>query len=88
MGSGYYDLKSKYAYKCIVASFHEARNEVGVPLSCLHCSIMAMAEEQNLESVVRDGNTEDGTVDLKGRPVSRSKTGRWKACSFVLGKHI
>ena len=29
--------------------------------------------------------TEDGTVDLKGRPVLRSKTGTWKACSFILG---
>ena len=28
----------------------------------------------------------DGSVDLKGRPVLRSKTGRWKACSFVVGK--
>ncbi|GMN49034.1 hypothetical protein TIFTF001_018214 [Ficus carica] len=28
--------------------------------------------------------TEDGTVDLKGRPVFRSKTGRWKACSFIV----
>ena len=30
--------------------------------------------------------TQDGTVDLKGRPVLRSKTGRWRACSFMLGK--
>lgn len=28
--------------------------------------------------------TEDGTVDLKGRPVLRSKTGRWKACYFLV----
>ncbi|PON66806.1 Proton-dependent oligopeptide transporter [Trema orientale] len=28
--------------------------------------------------------TQDGTVDLKGRPVLRSKTGRWKACSFIV----
>ncbi|XP_058212282.1 protein NRT1/ PTR FAMILY 5.2-like isoform X1 [Rhododendron vialii] len=28
--------------------------------------------------------TEDGTVDLKGNPVRRSKRGGWKACSFVV----
>lgn len=30
--------------------------------------------------------TQDGTVDLQGRPVLRSKTGRWKACYFLVGK--
>lgn len=30
--------------------------------------------------------TQDGTVDLQGRPVLRSKTGTWKACSFLVGK--
>jgi peptide/histidine transporter 3/4 len=29
--------------------------------------------------------TQDGTVDLKGKPVLRSKTGGWKACSFLVG---
>ncbi|CAD5320957.1 unnamed protein product [Arabidopsis thaliana] len=29
--------------------------------------------------------TQDGTVDLQGRPVLASKTGRWRACSFLLG---
>ncbi|XP_027118855.1 protein NRT1/ PTR FAMILY 5.2 isoform X1 [Coffea arabica] len=28
--------------------------------------------------------TQDGTVDLKGNPVLRSKRGRWKACSFIV----
>uniref|UniRef100_A0A7N0TP23 Uncharacterized protein n=1 Tax=Kalanchoe fedtschenkoi TaxID=63787 RepID=A0A7N0TP23_KALFE len=32
--------------------------------------------------------TQDGTVDLKGRPVLRSKTGRWKACSFIVGYEV
>ncbi|XP_019188522.1 PREDICTED: protein NRT1/ PTR FAMILY 5.2-like [Ipomoea nil] len=32
--------------------------------------------------------TRDGTVDLKGRPVLRSKTGRWKACSFIVGYEV
>eukprot|EP00253_Pinus_taeda_P006966 PITA_06966 len=30
----------------------------------------------------------DGSVDLKGRPVLRSKTGRWKACSFVIAYEV
>ncbi|WCJ24089.1 Major facilitator superfamily protein [Euphorbia peplus] len=28
--------------------------------------------------------TQDGTVDLKGKPVLRSKRGGWRACSFVV----
>jgi peptide/histidine transporter 3/4 len=28
--------------------------------------------------------TQDGTVDLKGNPVLRSKRGGWKACSFIV----
>ncbi|XP_028765525.1 protein NRT1/ PTR FAMILY 5.2-like [Neltuma alba] len=48
---------------------------------------MAMAEEKSRESV-RDGYTEDGTVDRKGRPVLRSNTGRWKACSFIIGYEV
>jgi len=30
----------------------------------------------------------DGSVDLKGRPILRSKTGRRKACSFLVGYEI
>ncbi|KAK3444552.1 LOW QUALITY PROTEIN: hypothetical protein EUGRSUZ_A01363 [Eucalyptus grandis] len=33
----------------------------------------------------KDDYTQDGTVDLKGRPILRSKTGRWNACSFIVG---
>ncbi|GMH05051.1 hypothetical protein Nepgr_006891 [Nepenthes gracilis] len=29
--------------------------------------------------------TLDGTVDLRGRPVLSSTTGRWKACAFLVG---
>ncbi|XWS36473.1 hypothetical protein CRYUN_Cryun20dG0088500 [Craigia yunnanensis] len=36
----------------------------------------------------RDDYTEDGSVDLKGRPVLRSNTGRWKACYFIVGAYI
>lgn len=31
------------------------------------------------------GYTQDGTVDLRGRPVLSSKTGKWKACAFLVG---
>ncbi|KAI3470943.1 hypothetical protein Pfo_027606 [Paulownia fortunei] len=31
------------------------------------------------------GYTEDGTVDLQGQPVPADKTGKWKACAFLLG---
>lgn len=34
----------------------------------------------------REDYTQDGTVDLKGKPVLRSNTGRWKACSFIVGE--
>uniref|UniRef100_A0A5B6YHU2 Uncharacterized protein n=1 Tax=Davidia involucrata TaxID=16924 RepID=A0A5B6YHU2_DAVIN len=29
--------------------------------------------------------TQDGTVDLHGQPVLTSKTGKWKACAFLVG---
>ncbi|PIA58056.1 hypothetical protein AQUCO_00500171v1 [Aquilegia coerulea] len=29
--------------------------------------------------------TKDGSVDLRGRPVLASTTGKWKACSFLVG---
>lgn len=45
---------------------------------------MAMVEEKG-PADEREDYTEDGTVDLKGRPVLRSKTGRWKACYFIVG---
>ncbi|PON79048.1 Proton-dependent oligopeptide transporter [Parasponia andersonii] len=31
------------------------------------------------------GYTQDGTVDLRGSPVLASKTGKWKACAFLVG---
>ncbi|KAJ0787690.1 hypothetical protein HanOQP8_Chr02g0085141 [Helianthus annuus] len=34
------------------------------------------------------GYTEDGTVDLRGNPILRSKRGGWKACSFVVEEMI
>ncbi|WCJ38264.1 Major facilitator superfamily protein [Euphorbia peplus] len=43
-----------------------------------------------MEKVEEKGEdyTQDGTVDLKGRPVLRSKTGRWKACWFIVGYEV
>ncbi|KAI3429039.1 Protein kinase domain-containing protein [Psidium guajava] len=32
-----------------------------------------------------DVYTKDGTVDYKGDPASKKKTGTWKACPFILG---
>ncbi|CDP13934.1 unnamed protein product [Coffea canephora] len=31
------------------------------------------------------GYTQDGTVDLRGRPVLAHRTGKWKACAFLVG---
>ncbi|KAH6837445.1 Major facilitator superfamily protein [Perilla frutescens var. hirtella] len=31
------------------------------------------------------GYTQDGTVDLRGQPVLADKTGKWKACAFLVG---
>ena len=45
---------------------------------------MAEVEDRSQEFEGKD-YTRDGTVDLKGRPVLRSKTGRWRACSFIVG---
>ncbi|XP_062104431.1 protein NRT1/ PTR FAMILY 5.2-like [Humulus lupulus] len=41
---------------------------------------MSMADQE--ECI--DDYTEDGSVDLKGNPVLRSKRGGWRACSFVV----
>lgn len=29
--------------------------------------------------------TKDGSMDLKGKPILRSKSGGWTACSFIIG---
>lgn len=30
--------------------------------------------------------TQDSTVDLRGQPAIASKTGKWKACAFLVGE--
>ncbi|KAI3931343.1 hypothetical protein MKX01_040260 [Papaver californicum] len=48
-----------------------------------------MEEEKWIGGMVaKEGYTQDGTVDLKGRPILRSKGGRWKACSFIAGYEL
>ncbi|CAM8962578.1 unnamed protein product [Rhodiola kirilowii] len=47
-----------------------------------------MGEVEEEEKGFADGYTQDGTVDLKGRPVLRSQTGRWKACTFLVGYEV
>ncbi|OMP11749.1 hypothetical protein CCACVL1_00292 [Corchorus capsularis] len=39
-----------------------------------------------METKDKDSTTQDGTVDLRGRPVLASKTGKWKACAFLVGR--
>ncbi|GFZ20197.1 peptide transporter 3 [Actinidia rufa] len=45
-------------------------------------------EQGVLEEGREEDYTQDGTVDLKGRPVLRSQTGRWRACSFIVGYEV
>lgn len=39
----------------------------------------------NIEAA-RSDYAQDGSVDLKGNPILRSKRGGWRACAFVVGK--
>ena len=48
---------------------------------------MATVEEKG-PADGREDYTQDGTVDLKGRPISRSNTGGWRACSFIVGNYV
>jgi hypothetical protein len=48
---------------------------------------MATVEEKG-PADGREDYTQDGTVDLRGRPISRSNTGGWRACSFIVGNYV
>ncbi|KAJ3685175.1 hypothetical protein LUZ61_014339 [Rhynchospora tenuis] len=46
----------------------------------------ALLEEESVHDEDQDEDyTGDGSVDLKGRPILKHKTGNWKACFFILG---
>ncbi|WVZ97979.1 hypothetical protein U9M48_043474 [Paspalum notatum var. saurae] len=44
-----------------------------------------MMEDAMEEEAKQDLYTKDGSVDLRGRPVLAARTGRWKACAFLVG---
>ncbi|XP_022041361.1 protein NRT1/ PTR FAMILY 5.2 [Helianthus annuus] len=47
-----------------------------------------MTTKGDNEVGVQDDFTQDGTTNLKGKPVLRQETGRWKACYFMLGYEV
>lgn len=49
---------------------------------------MKEVEAKGKGKSVSEEFTQDGTVDLNGRPVLRSKGGRWTACFFIVGTHF
>ncbi|KAJ1254627.1 hypothetical protein BS78_09G103200 [Paspalum vaginatum] len=44
-----------------------------------------MEDTMEDEAKQQDLYTKDGSVDLRGRPVLAARTGRWKACAFLVG---
>ncbi|XP_010264468.1 PREDICTED: protein NRT1/ PTR FAMILY 5.1-like [Nelumbo nucifera] len=38
-----------------------------------------------IKGFTQEGYTQDGSGDLRGRPVLASRTGKWKACAFLVG---
>lgn len=44
-----------------------------------------MKTMEKLEENGSEDFTQDGTVNLKGKRVLRSKTGKWRACGFIVG---
>ncbi|KAG6593824.1 Protein NRT1/ PTR FAMILY 5.2, partial [Cucurbita argyrosperma subsp. sororia] len=55
-------------------------------LNCLNFIFFLFVSRDLVMAIegVADDYTQDGTVDLKGNPVRRSKRGGWKACSFII----
>ncbi|KAK6940629.1 LOW QUALITY PROTEIN: Proton-dependent oligopeptide transporter family [Dillenia turbinata] len=47
-----------------------------------------MVDEEKGHANGSDDFTQDGTVDLKGNRVLKSKTGKWRACSFVVAYEV
>eukprot|EP00249_Psilotum_nudum_P017061 c26135_g1_i1 orf=1057-2967(+) len=46
-------------------------------------SVNGKSSYQSLRNMVQDGS-----VDLDGKPVSRSRTGGWKSCAFIIGVEL
>ncbi|KAL1568688.1 protein NRT1/ PTR FAMILY 8.3-like [Salvia divinorum] len=44
-----------------------------------------LLEEGHVESGSDGLHTGDGSVDFKGNPGRKSKTGNWRACPYILG---
>jgi len=42
-------------------------------------------EKGDLRGAAAAEYAQDGSVDLRGNPVLRSKRGGWTACSFIVG---
>uniref|UniRef100_A0A452YDH7 Uncharacterized protein n=1 Tax=Aegilops tauschii subsp. strangulata TaxID=200361 RepID=A0A452YDH7_AEGTS len=54
-------------------------------LATIHTQGASMAGTTRLEAGGSDGEyTQDGTTDLHGNPILRSKRGGWRACAFVV----
>ncbi|XP_010683224.2 protein NRT1/ PTR FAMILY 5.10 [Beta vulgaris subsp. vulgaris] len=53
-------------------------------------SAMTVASSSNsrIPLLLSEGDIVDGTVDYKGRPAIRTKHGRWKSASFIIGMEI
>uniref|UniRef100_A0A803PGJ6 Uncharacterized protein n=1 Tax=Cannabis sativa TaxID=3483 RepID=A0A803PGJ6_CANSA len=64
----------------------ESMKSLGSSLFCLSKGVGKVDDDEKGQS--DENYTEDGTVDLKGRPVLRSNTGKWTACSFIVGYEV
>jgi hypothetical protein len=51
--------------------------------STLEQGLLAIPEESNQLTY-----TGDGSVDFSGNPVVKERTGRWRACPFILGNFL
>ncbi|KAJ7546258.1 hypothetical protein O6H91_08G032400 [Diphasiastrum complanatum] len=71
--------------------------ELGDPNVALPADPDAFRSQHDQRAIISNGNhlsekttesdiyVKDGTVDLKGRPSIKSKSGGWRACPFILG---
>ncbi|KAJ4835677.1 hypothetical protein Tsubulata_036467, partial [Turnera subulata] len=64
----------------LLLAFGTTKNPVG---QRSHCQSRVAPLSGNM--VETDDYTADGTVDLRGNPADKKKTGNWKACRYILG---